>query len=337
MESSPVTTMLSFDEQKKNARGYGIAAAICASIAAFWFIPLKPLKLIAVIAMLGLVGTGSKFIFHGSTAFSMTLQGAKRKWFQIFISLIIPILFSIYFLKDAQSVTLEGINVFLFQDWIAQLFSIGLIGYFSWIVAKYLDRYHPFRGFIIASTIFFVLCLIVQHGIRIGSDDDAYGYRHKEAVEGGLYLFWYIRCVLISYTAMFLGLCWNRWINYASLEEQKKYKKILDVIYVSIRIVSDYGAILEKESEKALISMPESRLPHSKEKIKNAIECIEIFIEKALSDERLKENFFLHPAAALFGKNGAEYTFSEKYRESLKTGLASLDTLVSDEEVEKGK
>lgn len=376
MLSYPETTKLSFDEQKKNARGYGIAAAICTSITAFWFIPFSSLKLIAVLAMLGLVGTGWKFIFHGSTAFSMTLQGANRKWFQIFISIITPILFSIYFLKDAQSITLEGINVFIFQDWTWLLFSIGLIGYSSWHASEYLDRDHPFRGFLITSTIFFVLCFCGQHGIHFGNDDDAYGYndvngievlnaefeeaqtdagkekkrqrypklrfgsqdeydRHKEAVEGGLYLFLYIRCVAISYTAMFLGLCWNRRTNKTSTREQEKIKEFINQIWASIKIVSDYGAVLEKKSEEELVFVPESRLPHSKEKIINAIRCVELFIEKALSDESLKKNFFLHPAAVFFDKTGAEYIFSEKYRKSLKVGLIYLVTFVSDELAEK--
>jgi hypothetical protein len=250
MESPPETKELSFDEQKKEARIYGILTATCALIAAFWFIPLKPLKIIAVIAMLGLAGNGWLFLFHGSTVISMLQQGKRRLLFQIFISILTPIPFSIYFLKDTQSITLEGINVFLFQEWTWSLFSIGFVGYFSWLVAKYLDKDHPFRGFVIASTVFFVICFFSQHGIRFGNDDDAYGYngsndiavlnaelkeaqtddtkekkglgtyypfgtqeeydRHKEEVGGGLYLFIYIRCVVISYAAMFLGICWNR-------------------------------------------------------------------------------------------------------------------------------
>lgn len=411
MESLPETTKLSFDEEKKEVRSYGILAAICALITAFWFIPFIPIKIIAAIAMLGLVGNGWLFLFHGSTVISMLLQGRPRLLFQIFISIVTPILFSIYFLKDAQSITLEGMYVYMFHAWI--LFPIGIFAYVSFIVNSYLDRYHPFRGFIIASTIFFVLCLIGHHGIRIGSDDDAYGYNdsgdievlltddakerqewinllkkaaklspeerkeflkrletgkyqlkegklvkenmkpwelpytnfnsqdeydwHKEKVENGYFLYMYIIYVVTSYTFMFLGLCWNRWINKASPEEQEKIKEFIDPIYASIKIVSDYGAALEKASEEELVFMPESRLPHSKEKIKNAIGCVEFFIEKALSDERLKKGLIEHPAAVLFGENGAEYVFSEKYRESLKTGLACLDTFVSDEGAEKGK
>ncbi len=251
MESPPETKELSFDEQKKEARIYGILTASCALITAFWFIPLKPLKIIAVIAMLGLVGNGWLFLFHGSTVISMLQQGRRRLLFQIFISILTPILFSIYFLKDAQSITLEGINMFIFQSWTWLLFSIGIIAYVSWLVAKYLDRDHPFRGFVIASTTLFVLCFAGQHNIRFGNDDDAYGYsdssgtdvldteskesqagvakekkkqgypklrfgskaeydKHLELVKKGHYLYMYLLYVSTSYSAMFLGLCWNR-------------------------------------------------------------------------------------------------------------------------------
>jgi len=257
MESPPETTKLSFDEQKKKVRSDGILAAICALITAFWFIPFLPFKIIAVIAMFGLVGNGWLFLFHGSTVISMLLQGRPRLLFQIFISIVTPILFSIYFLKDVQSITVEGINVFIFKGWIWVLPPIGIVGYFSWIASKYLDRNHPFRGFIIASTIIFVICFLSRHGgIYNGSDYDAYGYNeidsievlndepkevqtddtkekkglrnlypfgtqeehdsHKEDVQGGFYLFLYIRCVAISYIAMFLGMCWNNrlWYGY---------------------------------------------------------------------------------------------------------------------------
>ena len=250
MESPPETTKLSFDKEKKEARGYGIATAILAIITfSLSFTHIKILMIIGGFSLLGLVGTGWQFLFHGSTAISMALQGTSRLLFQIFISIATPILFSIYFLKDAQSINLEGLFWFTVNVWL--LLPIGIIAYISWLVAKYLDRGHPFRGFLIASTIIFVICFCGQHGIRFGNDEDAYGYndsdgievlnaeskenqvavakdnksqgyknyffqsqaeydRHIEEVEGGFYLFLYIRYVAVSYTAMFLGMCWKR-------------------------------------------------------------------------------------------------------------------------------
>jgi hypothetical protein len=245
-----------------------------------------------------------------------------RKWIQILISVLMPILFSIYFVKDTQSISLGGINEFILQTWLWLLFSTGVIAYISWRMAKYLNRTLPFRGFVISSTIIFVLCYIGLHNIHFGND--------------GHYLYMYVIYVVTSYTAMFLGLCWNRWINKASPEEQKEINVFIDSLYPSIKIVSDYGAVLEKTSEERLLSVPESRLPHSKEKIKNAIGGVEFFIEKALNDESFGKLFIENHDNFGFDKTQAEYLLSEKYRELLKTCLACLDVFVSDEEAEKG-
>jgi len=248
MESLPETKELSFDDEKKQARGYGITAAICAFIFALSFIPHFPLKAIPFLAFFVLVGTGWKFIFHGSTAISMTLQGTKRKWFQIFTSLLVPILFSIYFIKDVQSISIEGVSEYILQTWPWLCFSSGIIAFISWFVAKYLDRTYPFRGFLITSTVFFVLLFCCRHGIPLGNSDDAYGDnesvntevlnateskdgqadlikskkqtylfesqaeydRHLELVKKGHYLYMYLLYVSTSHTAMFLGLRWKR-------------------------------------------------------------------------------------------------------------------------------
>ena len=111
----------------------------------------------------------------------------------------------------------------------------------------------------------------------------------------------------------------------------------LDNLHYSINIVSDYGAILQTRDEGEFLSMSESRLPHSRKEIVDAIILVESFIEIALNDDRFRKSLIENHDYFRFDKTQAEYLLSEKYRESLKTGLAYLDRLVSDEKAEGSK
>ncbi len=110
----------------------------------------------------------------------------------------------------------------------------------------------------------------------------------------------------------------------------------LDDLHDSINIVSDYGAILQTRDEDEFPSISESSLPHSRKKIVDAIMFVESFIETVLNDESFREELIENHDYFRFDKTQAEYLLSEKYRESLKTGLAYLDGLVSVETAEKG-
>ena len=103
----------------------------------------------------------------------------------------------------------------------------------------------------------------------------------------------------------------------------------LDNLHDSINIVSDYGAILQTKDEDEFLSISESSLPHSRKVIVDAIISVESFIETVLNDDSFKKSFIENPDYFRFDKTQAEYILSEKYRESLKTGLAYLEELVS--------
>ncbi len=94
---------------------------------------------------------------------------------------------------------------------------------------------------------------------------------------------------------------------------------------------------MQTSKEGELVFMPEFQLPHRREEIVNAIKTVESFIETTLNDDVLKEMFIEKHNDFFFNKAQAEYILSEKYRESLKTGLAFLDSFVSEEKAEKGK
>ncbi len=114
-------------------------------------------------------------------------------------------------------------------------------------------------------------------------------------------------------------------------------KEMLVKLHDSITIVSDYGAVLQTSEEGEFFLMPESQLPHRGEEIVNAIKTIESFIEAMFNDDILKEMFIEKHNDFFFNQTQAEYLLSEKYRESLKSGLAFLDSFVSSEKAEKGK
>ena len=111
----------------------------------------------------------------------------------------------------------------------------------------------------------------------------------------------------------------------------------LDSLHDSINIVSDYGAILQTRDESEFLYISESRLPHSRKEIVDAIILAESFIETVLNDNSFRKVFIENHVSFRFDKTQAEYLLSEKYRESLKTGLACLDGLVSEEKAEEGK
>ncbi len=111
----------------------------------------------------------------------------------------------------------------------------------------------------------------------------------------------------------------------------------LDNLHDSINIVSDYGAILQTRDEDEFLSISESSLPHSRKVIVDAIISVESFIETVLNDDSFRKSFIENHDYFRFDKTQAEYLLSEKYRESLKTGLAYLEGLVSVETAEEGK
>lgn len=111
----------------------------------------------------------------------------------------------------------------------------------------------------------------------------------------------------------------------------------LDSLHVSINIVSDYGTILQAKDEGEFPSISESSLPHSRRKIVDAITFVESFIEVVLNDGSFRKLFLEKHDSFRFDKTQAEYILSEKYRESLKTGLAYLEGLVSVETAEGSK
>src|SRR5439155_11228466 len=101
------------------------------------------------------------------TAISMSLNRVARRQFQIAVALVVPLFLSLYFIKDATSITLQGVVGDMSGPYLpGRLIQLGLIALFSWAFGDQLNREHPFRGFLIACAVIFVICLKGYYGIH---------------------------------------------------------------------------------------------------------------------------------------------------------------------------
>jgi hypothetical protein len=214
-ESDANSRGLSLARAKSEARFFGIASAILLVL-----ILLVPVKIVKAFALLGIAVTGWQLLFHGSTAISMTLEGEARRRFQVGVSLAVPGLLSLYFIKGATLVTFDGIFGHMLSAW--YLIPLGIIGYVSWVAANQLDDQHPFRGFLIAVAVLFVICFMGYNGIYSAYDDytessSTYIDREaaKRAAETGRYFGQFLVYVAVSYLAMLFKMHRRRTPNHS--------------------------------------------------------------------------------------------------------------------------
>jgi hypothetical protein len=141
----------------------------------------------------------------------MSLVGVARRRFQIAVAVVVPLLLSLYFIKDATSITLQGVIGHILSPWF--LIPPGIITYVSWVAADQLSQDHPFRAFLITCAVLFVICFMGHNGIY--SEYDGYTesssmYIDKEAAkraaEKGRYLGQFLVYVVVSYAAMLTKL-----------------------------------------------------------------------------------------------------------------------------------
>lgn len=196
----------SLKESRSLARIFGIMSAILLGIYL-----LVPIKIVKGFALLFLALAGWQFLFYGATAISIVLKEKSRQRFQIFVSVVVPILMSLYFIKDVPSINLEGIAGHLFSVWF--LVILGILASISWGAANYLEKDHPFRGFLIACTVIFVICIMGHNGIYSEYDDYSESssmFMDKEAAkraaETGRYFGQFLVYVLVTYAAMYLKI-----------------------------------------------------------------------------------------------------------------------------------
>lgn len=83
------------------------------------------------------------------------LQRRRSAPFQVAISLAAPVVFTLFLASGADAVPIETLWRML-TPWL--LIPLGIIAWICWFAGGQLNREHPFRGFLIASTVLFVLC-----------------------------------------------------------------------------------------------------------------------------------------------------------------------------------
>jgi hypothetical protein len=205
-ESGIHSAGLSIEKAKSEAKFFGIASAVLLGILFF-----VPVKIIQAFALLGLAATSWQFLFHGATSLSMSLVGVARRRFQITVAVVVPLLLSLYFIKDVTSISLQGVMGYMFSPWF--LIPLGIIAYVSWVAADQLNPDHPFRGFLIACAVIFVICFMGHNGIYSEYDDYTESSSMfidkeaaKRAAETGRYHGQFLVYVVVSYAAMLTKL-----------------------------------------------------------------------------------------------------------------------------------
>jgi len=174
-----------------------------------YVLPHLPATIVQVFAVFFVVIAGSQFFLELATFVSKALKGRRRTQFQVCLSLAVPIAFTRFLASRADVVPFQTL-LDMFTPWL--LIPLGVIGWVCWLTGSQLNREHPFRGFLIASAVLFVLCFISAMGMTTESDGEgSYAFldpdKAKRARETGVYVWGFVLCVTVAYVALFLRWC----------------------------------------------------------------------------------------------------------------------------------
>ena len=190
---------ISAERARSEGRRYGwIAAALL-----FAFPISIPSPLFHAVIGLALVCALSLFVFHTATVVSLKVQPQNRVLYQAGVSLAVPAFLSMYFLLDVTN----G-RAGLFSSVVNPYFLLmaSLIAWLCWSIAGELDSEHPFRGFLIASAVLFVICFFGHHGmapgadIELPSDRDVADTQHSGRMFGQ-----YVTYLAFAYAGLLIG------------------------------------------------------------------------------------------------------------------------------------
>lgn len=171
--------------------------------------------LLRILSLIAIIVFGWQAFFYWTTAISLKLCDPQRGYFQVAISILFPLCASLLFLRDTPEFRFDYLTDSFSSPWI--LIPLGIIAYFSYISGNHLDIYHPFRGFVISSTVLFVFFYIRSKGVYVETDNDLEGSSYfvdkdaaKHAATTGKYFLHYIASVMFSYAGLLLGRHKNR-------------------------------------------------------------------------------------------------------------------------------
>ncbi len=183
-----------------------------------WTVPMTVLSFMAlfidnigaqIIALIFFACAGFQTLFYGTTLYALSLDGPKLRYYQLAIAIAYPALLTAYFVYDAKGfdapyLASKFANVY-FLIAFAFFFYIGKIG------SEQLDKTYWFRGYMIAATAMFVICMMGASGVYFDSDDGE--SRHamqddkvrKLAAQTGQFAIQYPLYVICVYAGMIFG------------------------------------------------------------------------------------------------------------------------------------
>jgi hypothetical protein len=191
---------LTLPREQDAAKFFGLVSAIL--LVLMFSVPQVVLR---ALILFGLAAALWRFLFHGTTAISLNLEGRLRRFFQLCVSVIFPVLLALFFLKDTPHITIEGLLTNLRTWWL--VVPVAIIAMFGYGTADQANTEHPFRAFMIASLVLFIICFMGYIGISAESDgEETHQYISKEqaahAAETGSYALQYIVYVVAAYLGM---------------------------------------------------------------------------------------------------------------------------------------
>lgn len=170
---------------------------------------------IKALLLIGIIICAGKLFFHGTTYISVLLGGKKRAFFQASVAITVPLIYCWYLYTPTKE-----FNSSIYINYILNLqflMTLGLIIYVSWISTSLLDREHPFRGFIISSSIIFAFSFAGNNGYYPSVDDFTDSmtfYQNREwakaATDSNLYVAVYLTEVTISHLIMYIKMSHSR-------------------------------------------------------------------------------------------------------------------------------
>jgi hypothetical protein len=183
---------------------------LSALLLAEYVLPSRAAAIVGSLALLLVAGAGGQFLFHMATLVSKALDGRRRAWFQVAVSLGAPLAFTVILVSRTDAVPLATLWRIL-SPWL--LVPLAIIGWVCWAAGGQLSREHPFRGFVIAATVLGVLCFFWSAGMVSESDYDGEGSslyldpeRARRARATGEYVWRFVLYVTTAYLALLLRL-----------------------------------------------------------------------------------------------------------------------------------
>jgi hypothetical protein len=191
--------------------GVVTVVALLGVAVAYYVLPGRVGMFVGALGLFVAVLAGSGFLFFGATMVSMALEGRRRTQFQVAVSLAAPGAVAFFLASRTDDVPLETLHTIV-TPWL--LVPLGIIGWVCWFSGDLLDLEHPFRGFLIATAVFAVLCWSWSMGMSIESDSNGEGSsaylldpeQARRARETGEYVWRFLIYVASAYLVLFLKL-----------------------------------------------------------------------------------------------------------------------------------